>query len=74
MEKWFGAAGKCLNNNTELLMVLQGKTEEVKTWSIPSGGLEANVDSIRKGRKAQGGTDLLKQKSWTQRMFRFQKC
>jgi len=40
MEKWFGAAGVCLNDNAELLMVLQGKPEEVKTWSIPSGGLE----------------------------------
>lgn len=40
MEKRFGAAGICLNDNAELLMVLQGKPEEVKTWSIPSGGLE----------------------------------
>ena len=40
MEKWFGAAGICINDNAELLMVLQGKPEEVKTWSIPSGGLE----------------------------------
>ena len=30
MEKWFGAAGICLNDNSELLMVLQGKPEEKK--------------------------------------------
>ncbi|MEK5175669.1 NUDIX hydrolase [Heyndrickxia sp. FSL W8-0496] len=40
MEKWFGAAGICINDNAELLMVLQGKPEEKKTWSIPSGGKE----------------------------------
>ncbi len=40
--KWFGSAGVCINENGELLMVLQGKPEEEKTWSVPSGGQERN--------------------------------
>lgn len=42
MQKWFGASGVCINENGELLMVLQGRPEEKKTWSIPSGGKEYN--------------------------------
>jgi ADP-ribose pyrophosphatase YjhB (NUDIX family) len=42
MQKWKGASGVCMNENGELLMVLQGKPEENKTWSIPSGGKEKN--------------------------------
>ncbi|SDQ06334.1 NUDIX hydrolase [Virgibacillus salinus] len=42
MQKWFGSSGVCINENGELLMVLQGKPEEDKTWSVPSGGLEKN--------------------------------
>ncbi len=42
MQKWFGSSGVCINENGELLMVLQGKPEEDKTWSVPSGGLERN--------------------------------
>jgi len=42
MEKWFGSSGVCINDNNELLMVLQGKPEEEKTWTVPSGGLENN--------------------------------
>jgi len=41
MGKWQGAAGICLNEENQLLMVLQGTKEEVKTWSVPSGGREA---------------------------------
>lgn len=40
MEKWTGASGVCMNEFGELLMVLQGKPEEEKKWSVPSGGLE----------------------------------
>ncbi|UOQ86571.1 NUDIX hydrolase [Gracilibacillus salinarum] len=40
MRKWFGASGVCINEENKLLMVLQGKPEEVKKWSVPSGGLE----------------------------------
>ncbi|WP_053217004.1 NUDIX hydrolase [Virgibacillus senegalensis] len=42
MQKWFGSSGICVNENGELLMVLQGKPEEDKTWTVPSGGLEKN--------------------------------
>ncbi|MGP4107908.1 NUDIX hydrolase [Virgibacillus sp. L01] len=42
MQKWLGSSGVCINENGELLMVLQGKPEEDKTWSVPSGGLEEN--------------------------------
>jgi ADP-ribose pyrophosphatase YjhB (NUDIX family) len=38
MQKWMGASGVCVNENGELLMVLQGKPEEIKKWSVPSGG------------------------------------
>lgn len=40
MEKWYGSAGLCLNENSELLMVLQGTANELQTWSVPSGGKE----------------------------------
>jgi ADP-ribose pyrophosphatase YjhB (NUDIX family)/lysophospholipase L1-like esterase len=42
VQKWYGSSGVCINENGELLMVLQGKPEEKKTWSIPSGGKELN--------------------------------
>lgn len=41
MVKWQEAAGICLNEDNELLMVLQGTKEEEKTWAVPSGGKEA---------------------------------
>ncbi len=34
------AAAVCVNDRHEILMVLQGKPEEEKTWSVPSGRLE----------------------------------
>ncbi|MGF9965334.1 NUDIX hydrolase [Bacillus rhizoplanae] len=40
MKRWIGAAAICMNDNNEVLMVLQGKREEEKRWSVPSGGLE----------------------------------
>ncbi|MFA1820176.1 NUDIX hydrolase [Virgibacillus oceani] len=40
MKQWSGSAGVCVNENAELLMILQGKPEEKKKWSIPSGGRE----------------------------------
>ncbi|EZH66567.1 DNA mismatch repair protein MutT [Bacillaceae bacterium JMAK1] len=40
MKKWLGSSGVCINQDGQLLMVLQGKPEEKKTWSIPSGGKE----------------------------------
>ena len=40
MRKWFGSSAVCINEKDELLMVLQGKPEEKKTWAIPSGGKE----------------------------------
>ncbi|MFC4408906.1 NUDIX hydrolase [Chungangia koreensis] len=41
MNIWRGAAGVCINERGELLMVLQGKPHEEKKWSVPAGGLEA---------------------------------
>jgi ADP-ribose pyrophosphatase YjhB (NUDIX family) len=40
LKTWYGSAGVCINDKSEILMVLQGIPEEIKTWSIPSGGLE----------------------------------
>ncbi|MDR6550185.1 NUDIX hydrolase [Paenibacillus qinlingensis] len=40
MNKWIGSAGVCVNSERQLLMVLQGKPEEEKRWSVPSGGVE----------------------------------
>lgn len=40
METWYGAAGICINESSQLLMVLEGATEETQKWSIPTGGLE----------------------------------
>ncbi|WP_308862204.1 GNAT family N-acetyltransferase [Paenibacillus radicis (ex Xue et al. 2023)] len=39
---WRGAAAICVNENKQLLMVLQGRSDEEKRWSVPSGG--ANSD------------------------------
>lgn len=40
MNRWQGAAAVCVNSEKKLLMVLQGKPDERKRWSITSGGLE----------------------------------
>lgn len=40
MKRWIGTAAICINDRNEVLMVLQGKQEEEKLWSVPSGGLE----------------------------------
>ena len=40
MNEWKGSSGVCVNEKGQLLMVLQGKPEEIKSWSVPSGGLE----------------------------------
>lgn len=40
MKKWYGASAICINPQGQLLMVLQGKPAEVKTWSVPSGERE----------------------------------
>ncbi|WP_238392567.1 NUDIX hydrolase [Paenibacillus antri] len=40
MSQWIGAAAVCVDADGRLLMVLQGKPEEEKRWSVPSGGIE----------------------------------
>ena len=40
MTIWRGAAGICINEQGQLLMVLQGKPHEEKKWSVPAGGME----------------------------------
>ncbi|WP_313892016.1 NUDIX hydrolase [Psychrobacillus sp.] len=41
MFKWQGAAGICINEKNEVLMVLQAAPEEEeKQWTVPSGTLE----------------------------------
>jgi len=45
LNKWLGAATICVNSDRQLLMVLQGKPEEEKRWSVPSGGKE-NAETL----------------------------
>ncbi|MFI8574275.1 NUDIX hydrolase [Rossellomorea aquimaris] len=40
MNEWIGASALCMHEG-RLLMVLQGKEEEEKRWSVPSGGMES---------------------------------
>jgi ADP-ribose pyrophosphatase YjhB (NUDIX family) len=42
VDKWYGSAGICINENFEVLMVKQGQPHEPKVWTIPSGGKEEN--------------------------------
>ncbi|MGE6752706.1 NUDIX domain-containing protein [Rossellomorea sp. NPDC071047] len=41
MDEWIGASALCMHEG-RLLMVLQGKEEEEKRWSVPSGGRESS--------------------------------
>ena len=34
MTHWVGATGVCINSDGQVLMVLQGKPEEEKYWSV----------------------------------------
>lgn len=40
MKRWIGTAVICMNEKNEFLMVLQGKVNEEKRWSVSSGGQE----------------------------------
>ncbi|QWG34627.1 NUDIX hydrolase [Bacillus mycoides] len=40
MKRWIGTAAICMNEKNEFLVVLQGKVNEEKRWSVPSGGQE----------------------------------
>lgn len=40
MANWEGAAGVCINDKREVLLVLQGPPDEEKKWSVPAAGLE----------------------------------
>ena len=42
MFHWKGAAGVCINERNQVLMVLQDGEDEIAKWSIPSGGIESN--------------------------------
>ena len=42
MFSWKGAAGICVNEQKEVLMVLQAAPGEEKKWTVPSGTLEEN--------------------------------
>lgn len=39
---WKGAAGVCINEDNQLLMVLQAAPDEEPKWTVPSGGLEGD--------------------------------
>lgn len=45
MKTWYGAAGICVNERSELLMVLEGGHGDGGKWSIPTGGLEKGETS-----------------------------
>lgn len=40
MSNWKGAAGVCINEKNEVLLVLQGIPGEEKKWTVPAGGVE----------------------------------
>ncbi len=40
MFHWKGAAGVCINEQNQVLMVLQAGEDEEAKWSVPSGGIE----------------------------------
>lgn len=42
MSNWKGAAGICINDNREVLMVLQGPPGEEQKWGLPAGPLEGD--------------------------------
>ncbi|TWT04516.1 NUDIX hydrolase [Planococcus sp. CPCC 101016] len=42
MSNWKGAAGVCVNEKNEVLLVLQGVPGEEKKWTVPAGGMEGN--------------------------------
>lgn len=37
MSNWQGAAGVCMNEKNEVLLVLQGPPEDEKKWGLPAG-------------------------------------
>lgn len=41
MANWKGAAGVCVNERNEILLVLMKAPEEDSKWSVPASGLEA---------------------------------
>lgn len=42
MSNWKGAAGVCVNEKNEVLLVLQGVPGEEKKWTVPAGGVEGD--------------------------------
>jgi aminoglycoside 6'-N-acetyltransferase len=42
MFQWKGAAGVCINEENQVLMVLQAAPDEEPKWTVPSGGIEGN--------------------------------
>lgn len=40
MANWKGAAGVCINERNEILLVLMKAPEEDSKWSVPASGLE----------------------------------
>ncbi|AUD12843.1 MULTISPECIES: NUDIX hydrolase [unclassified Planococcus (in: firmicutes)] len=41
MANWKGAAGVCVNERNEILLVLMKAPEEDSKWSVPASGMEA---------------------------------
>ena len=42
MFQWKGAAGVCINEENQVLVVLQAAPDEEPKWTVPSGGIEGN--------------------------------
>lgn len=42
MANWKGAAAVCINDQSEVLMVLQGPPDEEKKWGLPAGPPEGD--------------------------------
>ncbi|OHX51842.1 DNA mismatch repair protein MutT [Planococcus salinarum] len=42
MSNWKGAAAVCINDQSEVLMILQGPPDEEKKWGLPAGPPEGD--------------------------------
>lgn len=71
MTDWKGAAGICLNERNQVLLVLQGPPDEEKKWGLPSGPLEAGEtleeSCVREFKEVTGLTVRILKNAWVKK-------